>query len=206
LEYAKVTPFFFDVFEWAVHQNYEYIVNVESDMAFIGPGFGQFLAEFMPGVDHLAPGFSRRTPPTSRWRPYRSLRPELAELLAILGTDFTNRCFSPGQVFSARYFTALLESPIYPALRAFVERNQLPGRSFTLQEVLLPTLPDVLGLTVQDYPAHMSRFNRYRPYHARASVEEASQRANIHFVHPVRRDENHPARQFVRALLTEQGA
>lgn len=200
LEYAKVTPFFFDILEWAAGRDYRYVVNAESDMAFVNHGFEDFLGTAMAETDYLAPRFARKTPKTSRWRPYRSLRPELPELFEILGTDCTNEAFSPGQVFTPRYIDALLSSPWYPRLREFIARNQEPGRSFTLQEVLLPTLADVLGLRAADYPAHMTRCNRYRPYHAAASVADACDRGDVPFVHPVCRDAGHPARRLVRSL------
>jgi hypothetical protein len=203
LEYAKITPFFLDVFEWAANEGYDHVVNVESDMAFISRGFEDFLSRAMPGVDHMVPHFARRTPRSSRWRPYHSLRPELPELLEILGTDTTHQGFSPGQVFSARYVDRLLSSRMYPELRAFVERNQLPGRSFTLQEVLLPTLPELLGLVVQGYPDRMSAYNRYRPYHSLRSLRSAHSRGDVPFVHPVRRDPQHDARRFIRSLCGE---
>ncbi|MCX4763828.1 hypothetical protein OG562_23235 [Streptomyces sp. NBC_01275] len=200
LTYAKVTPYFFDMLEWAADRDYDHVVNVESDMAFVNAGFEEFLATAMAELDYMAPRFARKTPKTSRWRPYRSLRPELPELFDILGIDHTNEAFSPGQVFSRRYVQTLLAAPWYPRLRAFVERNQEPGRSFTLQEVLLPTLADVLDLRAADYPAHMTACNRYRPYHAASSVARARRRGDVPFVHPVRRDGEHEARRFVRAL------
>ena len=63
LEYAKVTPFFLDMFEWAAGRDYEYIVNAETDMAFVQPGFERFVAEAMKEADHLAPGSRAGCPP-----------------------------------------------------------------------------------------------------------------------------------------------
>jgi hypothetical protein len=203
LQYAKITPFFLDMFEWAAEQSYNYIINAETDMAFVRPGYDRFVAETMSEADYQAPGYVRDTPPTSRWRPYRSLRPELPELLSILGVRSTNQCFSPGQVFSARYIETFTNSPFYPELRDFVSRNQEPGRSFSLQEVLLPTAVDALGLTARTYPAHLMSLNRYRPYHAAGSILRARETPDAYFLHPVRRDETDGARQTVR-MLTRQ--
>lgn len=200
--YAKVMPFFFDMFEWAADCGYEQVVNVETDMAFLRPGFSEFLKRAMRGVDYLAPGFCRATPKTSRWRPYHSLRPKLPEFLSILGIDYTNRCFSPGQVFSAKYMATLLAHPVAPEIRMFVERNQAPDGSFSLQEVLLPTLADVLGLTVRDYPPRLSAFNRYRPYQGKDSVTRAISVPDVYFIHPVRRDERDAARMAVRDRIS----
>jgi hypothetical protein len=201
LRYAKVTPFFLDMFEWAAGQSYEYVVNAETDMAFVQSGYEQFVVAAMKNADYLASGYAHATPKTSRWRPYRSLRPDLPELLGILGLASTNRCFSPGQVFSALYINRLVSSPWYGELRDFVSRNQHHDKSFSLQEVLLPTVAEALGLTAHDYPEHLVSVNRYRPYHAASSIIRARAIADAYFVHPVRRDEADGARQLVRRLV-----
>jgi hypothetical protein len=94
LEYAKVMPFFLDLFEWASKEEYDFVVNAESDMAWIKPGFATFLADAMRGYDYMGPGFLRGTSRTSKWRPYRSLHSELDELQGLLEVKETNRCFS----------------------------------------------------------------------------------------------------------------
>jgi hypothetical protein len=203
LTYAKVTPFFLDTFEWAAGQDYDYIVNAETDMAFVKPGYEHFIAETMKEADYLAPGYARDTPRSSRWRPYYSLRPELPELLGIIGAASTHRCFSPGQVFSAHYIDKLVSSTWYPELRDFVSRNQQPGRSFSLQELLLPTAADVLGLRAAGYPPHLASVNRYRPYHAAASILRARETGDAYFVHPIRRDETDCARHLARQITRQ---
>jgi hypothetical protein len=203
LNYAKVTPFFLDMFEWAAGQDYDYILNAETDMAWIKPGFETFLADAMQGYDYMASGFTRDTPRSSRWRPYRSLRPEVPELLALLGLTGTSQCFSPAQVFSSRYIDTVVASPLYPQLCAFVMRNQAAEKSFTLQEVLLPTLVDTFSLSARDYPPHLATANRYRPYHAAHSVRRVLDIPDAYFVHPIRRDDTDPARIAVRQLITE---
>jgi len=201
LRYAKVTPFFLDLIEWTTTTGYEYVVNAETDMAFVQHGFEGFVANALRNVDYLSPGLTRHTPRTSRWRPYHSLRPELPELLSILDLTYTNGCFSPGQVFSSRFAEQVVRSRCYDELRDFVARNQDENRSFSLQEVLLPTIADALGLRAAGYPAHLRTTNRYRPYHAAASVARAQETPDAYFVHPVRRDPSDPARQAVRALV-----
>jgi hypothetical protein len=203
LRYAKVTPFFIDLLEWAAGQSYDYVVNLETDMCFVRPGFERFVDDALRQADYLAAGFERAIAADLSWRPYRTLVPELPELLAILGVDHLNRAFSPGQVFTARYVQALVNAPWYGELRAFVDRNQQPGRSFTLQEVLLPTLSDALGLTVAQYPAHPASFNRFRPYQTQAAVGLALVSDDVHFLHPVYRHPADGARQAVRRLVRQ---
>jgi hypothetical protein len=203
LRYAKVTPFFFDMFEWAAGQPYDYVVNAETDMAFIRPGYDRFIADVMRDTDYLAPRFQRHVPRDTRWAPYRMLVPDLPELFGILGIGSLNKCFSPAQVFSARYVESLVGSPWYDDLRGFVARNQEPEKSRTLQELLLPTLADVVKLRVCDYPAQLAPFNRYRPYHSLETVLRARATKDAYFVHPVLRDEADPARQAIRRFARD---
>ncbi|MGH3844026.1 MAG: hypothetical protein ACRDS0_21655 [Pseudonocardiaceae bacterium] len=188
-----------DIFEWAHQQDYDYVVNVETDLSFVTDGFTDLVADGMRDADYMVAKVVPTISPTSRWRPYRSLRPELSELRDILETQTFSGGFSPAQVFSWRYVQTVVESPFYCRPRRFVEQNQSPLRSFTLQEVLLPTLAGVLGQRIRDYCPEVARFNRYRPYHSAASVS-AARSAGVPFVHPVRRDPTDAARQFVRTL------
>jgi hypothetical protein len=201
LKYMKITPAFFDIFEWAREQDYDRIVNVETDLAFIKPGFLEFIERQMSDIDYLAPGLRRRIPRISLWPAHRTLAGERQELAAILGMDYVNRCFSPAQVFGRRYISAVLSSENYPELRSFLERNQHPQRSWTLQELLLPSLADSVGVASRSYPAHMAPFNRYRPHHAPLDLDLAQAVSDAYFIHPIRRDSGDPVRRHIKGLV-----
>lgn len=201
LKYMKITPSFFDIFEWTMEQDYDQIVNVETDLAFIKPGFLQFIEGQMKDVDYLAPGLRHRIPRISLWPAHRTLAGERQELADILGISHVNRCFSPAQVFGRGYISAVLSSHNYPALRAFVERNQHPQRSWTLQELLLPSLADSVGVMSRSYPAHMAPFNRYRPHQAACDLAIAETVSDAYFLHPIRRNGDDPVRSYVKGLV-----
>ncbi|MET7575513.1 hypothetical protein ABZT04_44790 [Streptomyces sp. NPDC005492] len=203
LKYMKITPAFFDVLEWAHREDYDHIVNVETDLAFIKPGFLDFIGHQMEAADYLAPGLRRGIPQVSLWPAYRTLAGERQELTEILGMEYLNRCFSPAQVLGRGYISAVLSSDNYPRLRAFVERNQHPQRSWTLQELLLPSLADSVGVMARSYPAHMARFNRYRPHQAPIDLKIAESAADAYFLHPVRREREDPVRSHVRGLVRD---
>lgn len=206
LAYGKLAPFFLDTFEWAADRDYDYVVNVESDMFLVRPGFPEFLDEAMRGYDYLGCQFHRGISRTSQWKPYRSLwrKPELPHLLSVLGLEHLNQCFNPGQVFGIEYVRRLLASPSYSDIRRFVERNQGGGRSYALEEILLPTLVDHLGLRARAYPATANKANRFRPYLSLAELTQAAADPDVYFVHPVRREEDDPARQAARRLVVER--
>ena len=201
LYYAKVTPFFFDMFEWLMAENipFDYAINLETDMLFIRRGFESFIAEVMRRCDYMAPRFARFTSKTSAWRPIRSLRPELAEWHKIFGFSHTNEGFSPAQVFSRNYIAKLLNHQSYAEIKRLLREN----KSYSLQEVLFPTLVDFLKLRGQSYPRGMEPIIRYRPYQAVRGVKRALDMPKAYFVHPVRRELDNTARLFIRSLISD---
>lgn len=199
LKYARTAPSFLEIFEWLVSTNANLAINVETDLAFIGHDYLPAVQGLVAGADYMASRYRTGTSKTSKWRPYRSLSPDLPTLLDLIGVDETDEAFSPAQVFSRRYVEALLAATWYPKLKEFVVDNQVRERSFTLQEVLLPTLARALGMRARAYPAAWERYNRYRPYLA-ASAIHAAMRQGVPLVHPIRRDAEDPARKLVRGL------
>ena len=197
-QYAKITPFFIDVFEWLTNNSIEYnfLVNLETDMLFIRHGFEVWLSSIMTGYDYMAPNLVRKISPKSKWRPYRSLKPELPDWFAFFGFNYVHGAFSPGQVFSKRFVDRIVNFPHFSHLKQLIAVN----KSFTLQEVLFPTLPDVLGLKARSYPKELKQIIRYRPYQAISGIVRAINTSNAYFVHPIRRDLDNPARVLVRSL------
>jgi hypothetical protein len=199
LTYARVAPSFLKIFEWFAGTNADLVINVESDVAFVTHGYLPTVERLLADADYMASRYRAETSKTSRWRPYRSLRPDLPALLDLLGVQQTDQAFSPAQVFSRRYVETLLAADWYPKLSDFVGDNQVRERSFSLQEVLLPTLARALGLRARPYPATWERYNRYRPYLAASAIREAVSQG-VSLVHPVRRDAEDPARRLARSL------
>jgi hypothetical protein len=199
LEYARITPFFVDIFEWFMSEprQFDFLVNAETDMLFIRRGFESFVQGAMRDHSYMAPLFSRGVSVKSKWRPYRSLRPQLEEWMRLLELDCVNRAFSPAQVFSREYVELLLNHPKYPRIRQLIEQN----RSFTLQEVLLPTLVDFLRLDGRSYPEGMKPIIRYRPYQSVTGIRRGLGMPNAYLVHPVRRLRDDPARKLIVSLL-----
>src|SRR5262249_7095739 len=149
-QYAHITPFFFDVFEWAIASgdSFDAIVNIETDLLFIRRGYDAFVQHWLEHADYLAPNLIERRPLNSYWRPLRSLRPESEQWFDFFGFCHFHCAFSAAQVFSRRYVQTLVEHNKYSNLRRLVQEN----RSYTLQEVLFPTLTDFFGLRLRGYP------------------------------------------------------
>lgn len=196
--YAKITPFFFDVFEWLVENGitYDYVINLETDMLFIRRRYEDWVSSAMSGYDYMAPNLRRSISPKSKWRPHRSLRPELPNWYELFGFEYVHGALSPGQVFSRRFIESILKHRHYPDLKRLIAAN----KSYTLQEILFPTLPDVLGLAGRSYPAELKPIIRYRPYQAVGGIVRAINTQQAYFVHPVRRELDDAARALVRSL------
>jgi len=195
-----VTPFFFDVFEWLARGNleFDYFVNLETDMLFIRAGYERSLAQLMRGQDYMVPNLVQFLSSKSRWRPIRSLMPELRNWYRLLGFQYTHGGFSPGQVFSRNYVEKLVNHKSYGDIKKLLDAN----KSYSLQEVLFPTLVDFLKVRGRSYPAELKPINRYRPYQAVEGIKRALGLRNAYFVHPVRREANDRARVYVRELMT----
>lgn len=196
--YARITPYFLDLFQFLENEAipYDYVVHLDSDVLFIRPGFEAFLRDAMVEYDYMAPNFRRCTSRKSQWRPFRSLKPELSEWYRFLGFEYTNEGFNVGQVFSRKYVQCLLGCPTYHTLLALVSQNQ----SYTLHEVLFPTLADYLALQARSYPAELREVIRFRPHHSIASVKRALLLESAFFLHPIKREPDNPARAFILSL------
>lgn len=197
-EYARICGFFLHVFEYLVESgdDFDAVVNLETDLLFIRRGFRDFLQHQLSNADYLGPNLVERRRLDAYWRPMRSLRPEFERWFAFLGFTHLHGTFSPAQVFSRRYVHNLVSHSEYGRLETLVAAN----RSFTLQEVLFPTLCDFLELRLKGYPKAHATTNRYRPYQATTGVKRALSIPDACFVHPVRRDPDDPARTMIRNL------
>ena len=196
--YAKITPFFFDVFEWFVKNGdtYDYIINLETDMLFIRHGYEEWVTSEMSGYDYMAPNLVKFVSPKSKWRPYKSLRPELSNWYDFFGFKYVHGAFSPGQIFSQRYVESIVTHKQYSELKRLIAEN----KSYTLQEILFPTFPDALCLAAKSYPSELKPVIRYRPYHAVSGIKRAINTPNAYFVHPVGREPDNLARLLIHSL------
>lgn len=200
--YARIAGFFLHLFEHLIASGdtFDAVVNLETDMAFIRPGYRNFIARALQQGDYLAPNLVRERRLDAYWRPLRSLRPEFETWFDFFGFRHWHGSFSPAQVFSRRYVETLVAHPRYDELRQLVQAN----RSFTLQEVLYPTLCDFLGLRLEGYPVAHTTSNRYRPYQAVSGVKRALAIEDAYFVHPVRRDPNDAGFRYIRELENDE--
>ncbi len=202
LYYAHIVPFFFDLFEWLDDSeiSYDYVINLDSDVLFIRRGFEEFIIRSMKGFDYMAPDLRLNAHTRPKWRPMRSLKPEMQKWYEFLGFDHLHGAFNPGQTFSRKYIQKLFNHPKYKELLTLVNENQ----SYTLHEVLFPTLVDFLELKGKSYPEELNTTIRYRPYQAVSGIKRAISINTAFFVHPVRRDLTDPARVFIKERMSEE--
>jgi hypothetical protein len=202
LDYAKITMFFFDTFTWLQSQNfpYENITILDSDILFIKRGFPQYIANEMKSFDYLAQDLRYNIHTRPKWRPIRSLRPELNEWYSVLGFNHMNGAFNPGQTFNKNYIIKLLKHEKFNSILNLVNSN----KSYTLHEVLFPTLIDCLDIRAKSFPSETNTANRYRPYQAISGVKTALSIKDAYFVHPVKREMDNPTRVYIRETLNNQ--
>ena len=96
--YARIAPFFLEVFEWLKRSDdpFDAVVNLETDMLFIRPGYEAFVERQLKLADYLAPNLVEHRPLKTRWRPMRSLRPEFQDWFEFLGCRVLARQLQSG--------------------------------------------------------------------------------------------------------------
>jgi len=200
LTYAHVMPFFLDTFEW-LHTNsiqYDYLVNLETDMLFVKAGYETWTDAAMRHTDYMTANYTTEVNTHSITRCVYTLRPYLAQWYDLLGFEHVHIGFSPGMVFSRRYVDRLVGHGQYGRIKAMVEDSR---DAMSLQEVLLPTLAEYLGLWARGYPKVGREFNRFRPYQTLATARRAITTNDVYFVHPVPREGDNAARMMVREMV-----
>jgi len=197
--YENLTPYYLDVFEWLINSSisFDYFVHLESDMLFIDHGFENWLVSAMEGYDFMASHLSKFHKMKQHY-PYKTIRPELPNWYKLFGFEYVHWGFNPGYVFSRKYVESIVNFKDLPTLREMVENS----KAFALQEILLPTFTDVLGLEGRPYPRRGNRrSNRFRPYIKVWAIRAALKNPQIFFVHPVSRKVNNKARVYIRNLI-----
>ena len=187
--YENLTPYYLDVFEWLIKYSisFDYFVHLESDMLFSA----------MAGFDFMAPHLTKFHTMKQHY-PYKTIRPELPEWYKLFGFEYVHWGFNPGFVFSRKYIESIVNFKDLPTLREKVKNS----KAFALQEILLPTFTDVLGLEGRSYPKRGNRrSNRFRPYIIVWAIRAALKNPQVFYVHPVRREADSKARVFVRNLI-----
>ena len=212
--YGVLHGFMTDCMKWACENTrFDTITNVDSDQMLLHPGYTERLAHITEQHPNL--GMLGSSPASPSWpdaRSGRSLgptwlaypqrkalveydawRPFLKRYDGVLDR-FPRWTFWPCTVFSRRAsegILALLENSLL--LHTLIRRNRIPST----EEVILPTLVDVLGLDLVRTPFDEACV-RFKVEYTVEDLAESLQTPGRFWMHPVPRRIDHPLRVSLR--------
>lgn len=187
LVYGNLAPFLYLVMKWLKEEGieFDYLVNLDSDMIFINHDFELYLQTYMKGYDamgghmiilntpHDAPGLQ---PTDDMWREWEYWQP-------FFNTDYFVRYINPGQVYTKEIGEKILQFANLEVL----EKMWRETKVHAIEEMIWPTLVMALGGKCRnyqftyDYPLNQIR---WRPYHDIHEILE-ERKQSFFWVHPV---------------------
>lgn len=181
--------------------SFDTLTIVDSDQMALRPGYSGYLRKAIKpntGLLGNSPGVQgphTRVPPAAQawrevglWRPFLSRFPHGEE-------KFVHWSFWPSTVFTAAAARALVD--------LFATDEQLQtilqaSRIWATEEVILPTLVALLGFDVAANPCSYD-FVKYRQPYTTRQLDDALNRADVFWVHPIPRRYDDALRRHVRA-------
>lgn len=190
------------------HFSFDTFTIVDSDQLCIRAGYSHFLTDFFAaspetGMLSSVPERVTREHRTNwvalqAFREYDLWKPFL-EGFPDGDSKFVHWTFWPSTVFS------------YPAIRDLVQlfqENKLlqniikQTKIWATEEVIFPTLVRLLGYKIAENPCSYE-YVRYRHSYTQMDINNALERPNVFWIHPVRREFTDSVRQYIRRRFEE---
>lgn len=188
--------FHLDVMEWLedIDFTYDYLINLDSDALFAKEGFEAFILSEMNGFDYMA---THKRYPEADWYPGRFIKHAWSTWQHVFTLDYFMACFNNGQTFSKKFVQQIINYPKLNELKAAIQNTE----TFAVEEIIFPTLAEVLGVESKSYPNDVQDWIRYRPYFIKEEISRGiKNNANCYLLHPVHRNMEDPARSYIRSL------
>jgi hypothetical protein len=206
MEWGRLHDFALDCMQFALKElSFDTITIVDSDQLATRAGYSEYLAEHLRGRNRLgmlASSAGVQTNATSHgpaqkafreldlWRLYLRRFPHGEQ-------KFVHWSFWPSTVFTkeaARNLTRLFETDC--ELRSIMSRSEI----WATEELILPTLVALLDYEIDVNPCSYD-FVQYKTNYTPAQVDEALNREDVFWIHPVPRRFNDPHRRRIRERL-----
>ncbi|MFY0543706.1 hypothetical protein [Brevibacillus sp. H7] len=197
LRYGRLGRFFYDIMRWLEARgiHYDYLVNLDSDLMFVKPGYEQFLDQVMNGYDCM--GFrlkAYRTPLASRhWLPGRSMWKEWKSWKPFFRSSYFYGTLNAMQVYRQGIVRKMLRN----LNRIRLERLLKSTKVFALEEILYVTLAARRKGRMRTYPHRSRRYVRLSRPLTLPEARRAKKDPYVYFAHPIRRTLHDPARRLI---------
>ncbi len=202
MRWGWLHDFALDCFRFALaHHPFDTMTIVDSDQLGTRPGYSEFLERFLaqhPKAGLLGNASTPRTPgpkaaPAAHawkevelWRPFLRRFPDGE-------AQFVHWTFWPSTVFTVEAARELVRLWEDAQLQDLLRRSRI----WATEEVILPTLVAVLGLSVLQNPCRYD-YVRYRVRYTPSQVDAALAHPEVYWMHPVPRRYEDPLRTRLR--------
>lgn len=200
LVYGVTAVYMLEVMKWLedTGEEYDYLINLDSDVFFLKKGYESFIIDEMKDKDYMGVG---NKVPDDDFYCLLQLRHEKRMWEPLLGKEPYIESFNVGQVYSRTLVQRILSSEQYRLLH----KNLLKTQSFGVDELVYATLVDRLGIQVHSYPKEMTAIIRYRPHFPLDEViHYLNKKPHAHLLHPLYRRMKDEARVAIRELMKRE--
>lgn len=196
LKKEKLGRFFLDIMTWLeeTKEEYDYLVNLDSDVMFIKRGYEEYLNEHMQGYDCMGinMGIQRSPRDAPHWVPGMNMWSEWAKWQPFFGTDYFCGTLNSMQVYRNEIVTKLLENLDIVKLETLFQVTEV----YALEEILYATLAVRCGGKHRSYPSECAEFVGWVPLSIE-QLDTALKKKDVYFVHPIDRTMDNPSRQWL---------
>lgn len=196
LKKEKLGRFFLDIMTWLeeTKEDYDYLVNLDSDVMFIKRGYEEYLNEHMQGYDCMGINMGIQHSPMDapHWVPGMNMWSEWAKWQPFFGTDYFCGTLNSMQVYRNEIVTKLLTNLDIVKLETLFQITEV----YALEEMLYATLAVRCGGKYRSYPSECAEFVGWVPLSIE-QLDTAQKKKDVYFVHPIDRSMDNPSRQWL---------
>ena len=196
LKKGKLGRFFLDIMTWLeeTNEDYDYLVNLDSDVMFIKRGYEDYLNEHMQGYDCMGINMGIQHSPTDapHWLPGMNMWGEWAIWQPFFGTDYFCGSLNSMQVYRKGIVAKMLTNLDIVKLETLLPKTEV----YALEEILYSTLAVRCGGKHRPYPHECAKYVEWVPLSI-GQLETAQKEKNVYFVHPIERTMDNPSRQWL---------
>jgi hypothetical protein len=193
IKYGNLSTYFLETMEWLdeIGINYDYFINLDSDVLLFRKGYEEFIEEEMQDVDYM--GVKLRIP-DQNWTCGKSFKKDAHRWEPFFPTTSFLGVFNVGQVMSKHLVKAFLNYEKKELLKTAFKETKV----FGIEEIVFANLANELGFKMKSYPEdHGEKAIRYRPYFNEKELTMFLQKNVGWLVHPINRKKNDPARNLI---------
>lgn len=197
LQKGRLGHFFLDTMRWLkkTKLSYDFLVNLDSDVMFVRPGFEKFLKGLMRGYDCMGINMLLQHKPDDlpHWYPGQTMWREWERWKPVFQMDYFCGCLNSMQVYRRTIVNRMLAGLDMKLVNKLIAET----RVYALEEILYATLAVRCGAKHRSYPYESVEYVRLDVPIRVEEVRQAQLNPNIYFVHPVLREMSDATRQWI---------